>query len=225
MGSQLTKGAGGGSLNNLFPTYVDGTLFANDHQFIDYGGLTAYKDEYVEDPPDDLLIYQASWYGADGKAFRPGFLPKKLENGTTRHITSGGAVSVPSENKGFYFSGMKNNASGPAYAWTGLPEIDANALSSTLITVDMTRQQQEIFTNDTLPLDIAARAGAELAFVPAGEEGILVAIGGVTDPLWDYTFLEPNQITNSVSYNRGISGPVSTSLKHQTDSCTVFEVS
>lgn len=179
---------------------MDGALFANDHQFVDYGGLTPYKDSNALDSPDEVLIYQESWYGASGKAFKPGFLKQKLKNGTTRYVTSGGAVSVPSEDKGFYFSGSKNNASGPVYAWASDNDTDPNALSNTFITVDMAMQEGEIFTNDTLPADIASRAGSELAFVPIGEEGILVAIGGVTDPIWDYNFLTDEQIANSVSH-------------------------
>ena len=79
------------------------------------------------------------------------------------------------------------------------PSDRPNELSNTLVMVDMAEQQQEKWTNETLPSDIPARAGAELAFVPVGEEGILVAIGGVTDPVWDFRRLSNNQTATSVS--------------------------
>lgn len=180
---------------------MDGALFANNGELIEYGGLPPLKSEYDENPPVEVMVYQESWYGAAGKAFSPGIRKQKLDAGVNRWVTSGGAVSVPSQNKGFYFSGMRNNETkgGPIYLLSYSNADSPNELSNTLVTVDMTTQQQEKWTNETLPSDVPPRAGAELAFVPVGEEGVLVAIGGVTDPIWDYTALTPDQTANSVS--------------------------
>lgn len=59
----------------------------------------------------------------------------------------------------------------------------ANTLSNHLISVNMSVMRQETWANDTLPSFIPARANAEIAWIPAGENGVLVAIGGVIDPV------------------------------------------
>lgn len=178
-------------------------MFANDGEFITYGGIVAARDAYEPPPGDEALVYEKYDYGAPGRRFNEQFRGLKLEN-LTRYVTSGAGVSAPSENKGFYFSGMRAANFGPIFPpQTRAPKnvSNPNTLSNTLITVDMSTQFEETFTNATLPGDIPARAGGELAFVPVGKEGVLVAIGGVVEPIW----LDPSAKLDSEQMARSVS--------------------
>lgn len=99
----------------------------------------------------------------------------------TRFLTNGAGVSIPSENLGFYFSGMRGKDWG-IIAEGGFPNNTANLTASTLISVNMTTMRDEIWENDTLPDTIPARANAELVWIPISESGALIAMGGVTNP-------------------------------------------
>lgn len=79
---------------------------------------------------------------------------------------------------GYYFSGMRAADWGPIYDGDG----SADTLASTLISVNMTVMRGETWANDSLPDSVPARANAELVWVPVGENGVLVAVGGVIDP-------------------------------------------
>ena len=58
--------------------------------------------------------------------------------------------------------------------------------SKYLITADFSDQQNPHFTNTTLDTKVTPRVGASMVFLPVGEKGILVVIGGVSvyDPIW-----------------------------------------
>lgn len=88
-------------------------------------------------------------------------------------------MSAPSENLGFYFSGMR--APDWGYFSYGYPE--PNITADTLITVDMTVMRDEKWYNHTLPSYVPGRANAELVWVPVSDSGVLVAIGGVVNPI------------------------------------------
>lgn len=133
----------------------------------------------LSSPPEDAILgYEAYQYGPYREAWAPGFVAKKLPQNITRYVTNGASASAPSENMGYYFSGMR----GPN--WDPIFELGDNATTTanTLITVNMTVMRQETWTNETLPPFVPGRANAELAWIPAGENGVLVAIGGVIDP-------------------------------------------
>ena len=174
-------------------------MFANDGQLLLYGlgsecrlrahvrftanqkkhrGLTRRTDS--ADPPDadEVLAYEAFQYGPERASWKPGFVRKTLPDDVTRYITNGAGVSAPSENLGFYFSGMR------AEDWGLIQNGDhsANRTANTLITVDMSEMRHESWTNNTLPPDILGRANAELVWVPVSDRGVLVAIGGVINP-------------------------------------------
>ena len=57
----------------------------------------------------------------------------------------------------------------------------------------MSTQGQETWTNSSLPTSVPGRANAELVWVPVSEKGVLVAIGGVIDPV----FANVNQTLNA----------------------------
>ncbi|KAK3898113.1 hypothetical protein C8A05DRAFT_38314, partial [Staphylotrichum tortipilum] len=173
---------GGGDTNNRAPNFEDGALLGNNEEFFLYGGLTQRTAAVVDPPGDSVLCYEKYQYGPV-RTFSPNFVDKPLGAGVTRYVAHGGAASAPSENLAWYFSGMRSANFGPIYT-KGSANKSNGALytSDTLITLDMAHQQQEKFSNRTLPKEIPGRANPELVWVPVGQRGILVALGGVVYP-------------------------------------------
>ncbi|KIW20774.1 hypothetical protein PV08_01352 [Exophiala spinifera] len=168
----------GGAGNNIAPNYVDGTIFANNDELYLYGGLGPLTDSSTPQASDTILGYEAYQYGPNRASWSPGFYQGTLPDGVTRYITNGAGVSIPSENLGFYFSGMRSPDWGPIY----YEDSSANQTANTLIEVDMSEMRNEKWTNTTVPDNIQPRANAELVWIPVSDKGVLVAIGGVTAP-------------------------------------------
>ncbi|KAK0637168.1 hypothetical protein B0T17DRAFT_613795 [Bombardia bombarda] len=191
----VSKGINGGAATNVAPNYIDGALLANGEEFFLYGGLPRLTAQYPEPDGDDVLLYLKYQYGPQKPAFVSGsFQSDQTDNGVTRYVTYGGAASVPSENKAFYFSGMRSPSHGPIYQ-PGLNDSAAAVnISNTLITLDFATQYSETWSNKTLPSSIHGRANPELVWVPVGGQGILVALGGVVYPdFMDTTGSSPNK--------------------------------
>lgn len=176
-------------------------MFANDDEYYTYGGLVAVTDAYSPPESQYAEVYEAYWYGAPGKSFTPGFVYEPLPQGVTRYVTAGGAVSVPSENKGYYFSGLRSASSGPIFYPAGNESINADVVSNTLISVDMTTQRKEVWSNETLPSSVPGRANPEIVWVPVSKQGVLIAIGGSVDPEFAYgsQSLNDSQMAHDVS--------------------------
>ncbi|RHZ56808.1 hypothetical protein CDV55_105437 [Aspergillus turcosus] len=168
----------GGIANNIAPTYRDGVMFANDNEFYLYGGLLRLTDS--QDPPagNTVLGYERYQYGPYRESWQPGFIIDNLDSGVTRYVTNGAGVSAPSENLGFYFSGMRGKDWGPIY----VDDESANVTSDRMIKVDMSTMRGNKWSNVSLPAYVPARANAELIWIPIAEAGVLVAIGGVINP-------------------------------------------
>lgn len=196
---RISKAPNGNAANNFAPNFYDGAMLANDNEFFLYGGLLRRTDAYS--PPDakDALSYQISQYGPAKPAFRPGFVQAELPDGLTRYITYGGAASAPSENKAWYFGGMRSPSWGPIFYPSANASINPSNTSHTLITLDMEIQQQETWSNVTLPPEIKGRADPELVWVPVGEQGILVVLGGVTYPEFNNPTANSQNEAQSVS--------------------------
>ncbi|KEF63240.1 uncharacterized protein A1O9_01217 [Exophiala aquamarina CBS 119918] len=184
----------GGAGNNIAPNYVDGTMFTNDGELYLYGGLPRLTDSVAPQSESSVLGYEAFQYGTDRPSWSPGFYQGNLPDSVTRYISNGAGTSAPSENLGFYFSGMRAPEWDPIF----YEDSSANVTAKTLITVDMSTMRSEKWTNTTLPDNIPPRANAELAWVPVSEKGVLVAIGGVTAPeeIWA-TGLNDSQTSQS----------------------------
>ncbi|KAF4513284.1 hypothetical protein G6O67_000573 [Ophiocordyceps sinensis] len=178
--------ARGGKNNGISPEpgSYDGGMLANDAEFFLYGGALISND-YLYDQPaaGTVLAYQEYQYGEDKPLWQNGFYPAHLDDGVTRYVASGAAVSAPSENKAWYFSGLTSPTRGPI-TFNGNRTTMAMNISNTLISLDMTTQFGEKWSNSTLPDDIKGRSNAELVWVPVGKQGILVVLGGVTYPEW-----------------------------------------
>ncbi|KAI1660791.1 hypothetical protein F4813DRAFT_386201 [Daldinia decipiens] len=178
----IATGPNGDAANNLAPNYYGGALLANDHEFFTYGGLIRLTSE--ESPPDaDASVeYVASLYGADKPSFNTGLRYRELSDGVTRYVTNGGAASAPSENKAWFFGGYRSESFGPIYTGALSENVTASNTSDYLITLDMATQTQETWGNTTLGQHTPSRADPSVVWVPVGEQGILVVMGGVTYP-------------------------------------------
>lgn len=79
---------------------------------------------------------------------------------------------------------------------------DPTTYSRDLISVDMTNQMQEVWTNKTVNSIVPGRASPEMVWVPVGKNGVLVVIGGVVDPVFaNASFsLTAEKMANSVSF-------------------------
>lgn len=85
------------------PDFSDGFMLANDYQFMVYGGYLNYGDSDPSIGENWCLAKDIIQHGATPLP-HPGFRQLAL-SGVTRYIAAGGSVNVPSENKGFVFSG------------------------------------------------------------------------------------------------------------------------
>lgn len=120
----------------------------------------------------------------------PDFQPQKGNSTTsnstvTNEITNGAGVNVPSEQVGFYFSGMRS-ATGADLSFT----VSVNnthaptILADTMLKVNMTTPDgSSDWSSIPVPTDIVApRADGALAWVPVGAQGAVIVIGGVEYP-------------------------------------------
>ncbi|PLB37796.1 uncharacterized protein BDW47DRAFT_117778 [Aspergillus candidus] len=170
------------SAGNLALTYFDGAMFANDEQFYLYGGITRKFDD---DPPpaeDYTIGYERYEYDGHREKWRSGFRGDKLDNDVTMYVSNGASVSAPSENLGFYFSGIQRKDRGPIYLHGIHDNMTEITESDTFVTVDMSKMRGNKWANHTLPEYVVGRANAEAVWVPVSGKGIVVILGGVINP-------------------------------------------
>lgn len=177
----ISKAPNGGAANNYGPNYYDGAMLANNLEFFLYGGLLQKTDAYELPDADDTMSYQA-YNGLDRDGWHPGFRDDQLTNNLTRYVTYGGAANAPSENKAWYFGGSRSESWGPIFQPGANSSINPISVSETLITLDFNVQQSEKWSNSTLPPGTPSRANPSVVWVPVGEQGILVVLGGVSYP-------------------------------------------
>lgn len=170
--------------DGLGALFEDGAMLANDDEFLLYGGnIQRANGEYEPPDGDEILGYQLRRYGAE-RLWEEGWDTVDLGDKTNRYITYGGAANAPSENKAWYFSGMTSPTGGSIeISGIGNRSTTAQDISQTLIEVNMDVQSSEVWTNRTLR-NVDGRANPELVWVPVGDQGILVVLGGVTHPHW-----------------------------------------
>ncbi|KAG9259164.1 uncharacterized protein F5Z01DRAFT_27835 [Emericellopsis atlantica] len=182
----ISKARGGSGNANRAPNTVDGGMLANDYQFYMYGGAVLVIPEQYDAPEeDDILGYQVYQYGPDKPAWQRGFDEPKLNNNVTRYVAYGAAVSAPSENKAWYFSGLTTENHTDIWVNPNIDEAElARETSDRLIEVDMKVQTSLEWSNSSLSGGVKGRSNAEAVWVPVGEQGILVVLGGATQPYW-----------------------------------------
>lgn len=193
---QLAKGSTDTGTTNIAPNYFDGAMFSNQAEILLFGGLLSDTDGYTQPSGSQGLYYQAYLYGVE-RTFIKNFGQYELPDGMNRYIAYGGAADAPSEYKSWYFTGMHSPIWSNIYESTTNISNEAVNISSTLITLDTTSELEAVWTNDTLPDSVSGRANPELVWVPVGEEGILVAIGGVTYPEFITVYHESTNETGS----------------------------
>lgn len=119
---------------------------------------------------------------------------------------AGASVSVPSEKLAFYFSGLRNT---DGSAFTVNPDPENLEISNSLIKVDMSSPGEATWTEIPLPASSVdepamGRADGQLVWIPVGEQGILLAIGGVIYPQDRYGFyLDSDQTSESQQRSPG----------------------
>ncbi|KAJ5242333.1 uncharacterized protein N7469_000660 [Penicillium citrinum] len=185
----------GGAASNIAPNYIDGVMFSNQEEFYLYGGMMRSTNVTDEPADDTVLGYQAYQYNSDASMWAPKWFSEDLPSGVTRYITNGAGVSAPSENMGFYFSGMRS----PDWGSFTYDDMESNTTADTLITVNMAEMGKGKWVNYTLPDYVAGRSKGELVWLPVSKSGVLVAIGGVVEPVefWRTTDLNDQQISKS----------------------------
>lgn len=205
----ISKARGGtGNALGAAPNFVDGGMLYNDAEFWMFGG-NLFQNKRLYDNPDEhwALGFQAYQYGPDKPLWGPGFVDAKLGN-VSRYITYGGAVSAPSENLAWYFPGMTSPSEGELTT-VAYPNGSTTAqnVSTSMVTLDMATQSSEKWAYKTLPTSVKGRANPEVVWVPVGEQGILVVLGGVTYPEWAgvTTSRKSENETASVSVFKSIS--------------------
>lgn len=205
----ISKAPNGGAANNVGPNYIDGAMFANDDGWYTYGGTSLFTDAFPSPNSDSAISFDVFSDGTPGKQFFKGFKQRKLPTNLTRYVTYGGSVSIPSENLGYYFSGYRAANFGEIRTNPGPLNASqlANVTSQTLISIDMSSQIDPKWFNDSLPSNVPGRANPEIAWIPVSEQGILVALGGVINPV--YATIDGSNdlsvITQSVSHSIAIS--------------------
>lgn len=135
-------------------------------------GFYPPTDSMDDAPANAALAYEPSqdWDPGSGE-----FTVTDPSN-VTRYVTHGAGVSSPSENLGFYVSGLRAPDWGPIWE-----DGNATSLSENMIKIDMsTGQDSPVWSNLTLPPHVPPRAGAEAVWLPVSESGAIVLIGGVT---------------------------------------------
>ncbi|KAI9678265.1 MAG: hypothetical protein M1817_006210 [Caeruleum heppii] len=197
-----------GAANNLAPVYYDGMMFANDNEFYLYGGVLRDTDSLQPPPANQVLGYERYQYGPERASWEPGFYSGQLPEEMTRYITAGAGVNVPSENLGFYISGLRGAAWGEIRD-QGRARYNASVIADTLISVDMSTMRREQWSNDSLPNSVPGRANAEVVWIPTASRGLLVAIGGVINPESAYSILSDDMKTESQDTSPGFMRTVS----------------
>jgi hypothetical protein len=192
----MTK-AGNGLANNIAPNFYDGAMLANNEEWFTYGGQIVTSDAF-RSPDADWVAKYMQYRSGPERVFEPGWQIEELPANITRYVTAGAAVSVPSENLGYYFGGLRAVDFGAIDILPG----NASTLSMTMIEVNMATQNSERWRNLTIPAVIGGRANAELAWIPVAEKGVLIAIGGVINPSFATITqrLNTSQAAESVSY-------------------------
>ncbi|KAI9750967.1 MAG: hypothetical protein M4579_006227 [Chaenotheca gracillima] len=184
--------------SNVSPNFYDGMMFANDDELYLYGGLLRDTDGEKLPSATDALGYEQYQYGPYRERWTPGIYSNSLPDDITRYVTGGAGVNVPSENLGFYFSGLRGQNWGEIRAG-GQPRYNATVIAKSLVSINMTTMRNETYSNKTIDSSIPGRVNGELAWIPTSDQGLLVAIGGVINPEW--AFVRPTDQMKVQSQN------------------------
>ena len=149
------------SKNASIPDVSGGILWADDvnKRFYLFGG------EYYQSAPTAFNLYSYDAINNWWDSFGP---PQQT---SISSVSYGAGVAVSDRGVGYYYGGWLSNNSVPG--WSGDP-----IATSGLIRYNM---DSNTWTNNTGP-DSVRRAEGSMNYIPAGDGGMLIYFGGVTDP-------------------------------------------
>lgn len=103
-------------------------------------------------------------------------------SGTTRYLTHGSWTSAPSENLGFWFSGLRGADYEPVFYQVSAGESGvANTSATEFMTLNLSQYGDAESFNMTWPA-VDPRAEGGLVWLPYGNKGMLLAFGGIVTP-------------------------------------------
>ncbi|PUU83969.1 hypothetical protein B9Z19DRAFT_961866 [Tuber borchii] len=157
------------------PAVANGYLWHNNNNLYLYGGL--FSDKPVTKPTAFSIwkydIAAGEWSDITSNTS----VSSDSGSSQIQRAAEGAGISVPQQNKGYYFGGHLD-----AYTTEGWSIQTARVYLKSLLEFDM---EKNVFRNITEhgleKAGVPERADGVLLFVPWGEEGILVALGGGTN--------------------------------------------
>lgn len=112
-----------------------------------------------------------------------GNYPPENSRNVSNYFAFGGYTSAPSESLGFWFGGLQAANGGIINTIVQTNKSDqANTTAKNLVKVDMSSPGKALWRNLTWPDWLQPRAEGGLVWLPYGDQGILLAFGGVDLP-------------------------------------------
>ncbi|KAL8325130.1 hypothetical protein RB597_008408 [Gaeumannomyces tritici] len=169
------------SKNESIPQLNGGVLWPDEvnKRFYQYGG--AFNKQ------GDMRTFELFSYDIMHNKW-DSFGPSR--NGVVR-LAYGAGVGISRIGKGFYYGGWMSNATVPG--WGARPAV----ATSFMVKYDY---DTNTWSNETGP-DAVRRAGGAMAFIPAGDGGLLVYLGGAVDPRGDGSPVEAQPLSQVFIYD------------------------
>lgn len=152
------------SKNNSIPDVSGGYLWPDEvnKKFYLFGG------EYFQEPvAPSFILYSYDVLNNYWESLGP------AQQASINSVSFGAGATVPDKGQGYYYGGWLSNNSVPG--WGGGPPVATTGM----VRYDMASNS---WTNGTGPNDNVRRAEGSMVYIPAGDGGMLVYFGGVTDP-------------------------------------------
>ncbi|KAI5818342.1 hypothetical protein BZA77DRAFT_364449 [Pyronema omphalodes] len=158
--------------------YRNGHMLANHNEFVVYGGLLDDTDTIKPMPPADYYVARYLHSSKELTLAQEQWKVLGLK-GLTRYLADGAYVNVPSENKGFIFGGSRASDWGEITGVANLGKAFAANVTTNQLIVAKLGLNRESWENKTVDsTKVPPRTGAELTWLPTGQNGALVAFGG-----------------------------------------------
>ncbi|EXJ78248.1 hypothetical protein A1O3_09409 [Capronia epimyces CBS 606.96] len=175
----------GGASNN--PLFRNGFMFADDYEFYTYGGISVTSGGIDADLINDQIFKPDGNEPTTIVDWHPRFDTHynfSSESDARRYVTHGAGANIPSEYLGYYFSGMQT-VSGEYIGEFDSSDLStaANVTLNQMLEVNMDAVGNAEWTSLQLPSWVSGRGSGQLPWVPFGPKGLLVAIGGVLNPI------------------------------------------
>ncbi|KLU93015.1 hypothetical protein MAPG_11954, partial [Magnaporthiopsis poae ATCC 64411] len=169
------------SKNASIPQLNGGVLWPDEvnKRFYQYGGAF--------NKPGDINAFELFSYDIINNKW-DSFGPS--QTGVVR-LAYGAGVGISKIGKGFYYGGWMSNATVPG--WGARPAV----ATSYMLKYDY---DTNTWSNDTGP-DAVRRAGGAMTFIPAGDGGLLVYLGGVMDRNGDGSPVEGQSLSQIFIYD------------------------